>query len=72
MKSRTYIAGNLQVEDWAHRFPYPPPPAIETGPVPVQSKWTPILPTKKRRQKRKLRRRSKAQKHLDTMGRRAS
>jgi hypothetical protein len=63
-KKRATAVGRppTNVAEWAYRFPYTPPPAIEKGPSPPETRWTPLLPTKARqvsRENRRLRGRRK-------------
>jgi hypothetical protein len=48
------------VSEWAHRFSYTPPPAIEKGEASEETKWTPLLPTKRRQWLRATRKGGKA------------
>jgi len=58
-KKRATAVGRppTNVDEWAHRFPYTPPPAIEKGSAPEETKWTPLVPTKRRQLLRAMRRR---------------
>lgn len=47
------------VTEWEHRFNYVPPPAIVKGAASEETKWTPLLPTNARLQKRATRRTNK-------------